>query len=579
MKDQTGSLGRSALWLGVFGFCVSGAYLWLDDFGLFRMGHYLLTREDIGNSGFTALAFVAPCLLGFVGLVLLHGHARSTVRYGAHALAIVSIGVFYGFSAVSERGFTITEASLMWAELEFLPSALGFFFWDYIPVVAPSLIAIGLAEWFARTRLPRLQSLWLVTIPLLAAGLFYSLLSRTDAKVDQFPIPIRVPVLMLYAYTHDAANLEVREPIFFEPAHAPVVDHIVLLIDESIRSDALSLNGGQWSTTPYLESISNVILNYGTASSIANLSAPANIILQSGLRPDQLPDQELLSLRNPSLFSYMQQAGFHSVLINAQNALTRPPNFMSDHDIQGLDEYVQVKLLEDAIPDHMVDMRVPALIARIVSGHPRSFSYVIKNGAHFPYTNKFPEDGRVFAPSDFSEQLTERQRTVLAEYMNTVRWSVDVLIHDLVTALESTGREALIIYTSDHGQSLYETTNTQGRRIRGHGHHDEPPIEQAMVPFFLLPLGQDARTKLSTLYDPALVDRLSAFEFFPSLLYLAGYDEQELRGTYHHTIFDKSADRGARVFVSGNHFGADGPLYRDAPYRSSFRLNAFDSLD
>jgi len=96
------------------------------------------------------------------------------------------------------------------------------------------------------------------------------------------------------------------------------------------------------------------------------------------------------------------------------------------------------------------------------------------------------------------------------------------------------------------------------------------------VPLFLLTLGEQSRAALASRYDPSLRDRTSDFELFPTLLALAGYAEADVRTRYHHALFDESADRSRRVFVSGNHFGADGPLYRDAPYRSSFGLNDFE---
>ena len=41
-------------------------------------------------------------------------------------------------------------------------------------------------------------------------------------------------------------------------------------------------------------------------------------------------------------------------------------------------------------------------------------------------------------------------------------------------------------------------------------------------------------------------------------------------------LFDAEAPRAPRGFVSGNHFGAGGPLYRPAPYRTVFSWNAFE---
>jgi glucan phosphoethanolaminetransferase (alkaline phosphatase superfamily) len=298
--------------------------------------------------------------------------------------------------------------------------------------------------------------------------------------------------------------------------------------------------------------------------------------MQSGLRPDQLPDVELRSLRNPSIFSYMQRAGFRCYLVNAQNVMRRPPNFMTDEDIAGLDGYLRIRNLEEGLAHHEVDHRIPANLRRIVSETRRSFSYVMKSGAHFPYSARFPQEQRVFESSLYAKEHTESQAAIVADYMNTVRWTVDDFMKELVAALDGARRGILIVYTSDHGQSLYEVLEEGRKPIRGHSHPVDPPPQQAMIPLLLIPLDADLRERISRLTDPAIKNRVSAFEFFSSLLYLAGYDDVDIRRHYHHTIFDSEVDRKGRVFVSGNHFGADGPLYRDAPYSSSFHINQFD---
>lgn len=575
-RNRSDEGSRSILWLAAFAFALTLAYIILDGFALFRVGHYELTRQDIDNPIFTSAAYVGPYLFGLLGLVLLHAHARAWVRIFTCAVASLSISVFLAFSAISARGYTITEATLTWMEFEYIPSALRFHFWSYAPALLVSAAVIAAMEWAVRTRLPRIRTLWVAAIPLVACGLFYRLLIATDSKVDQFPIPYRVPLLTAYAFNHQSVYTGRREPVAFGPRHDPLADHVVFLVDESIRGDILSLNGQPLPTTPYLESIADRILNYGVASAIANLSAPVNIIIQSGLRPDELPDTELRSMRNPSLFAYMERAGFAPYLINSQNVMNRPPNFMSDHDVADLRGYWQVRNLEPDLDEWDVDFAIPEMLLDIITRQERSFTYVIKNGAHYPYTSKFSPESARFEAREFEARLGRRHAIVMAQYLNTVAWAVDEFMRQLVDALDASGERIVVVYTSDHGQSLWEPRDDDRPPIRGHGHHVDPPPEQAMVPLFLIPFGADVEAALRARYHEELRDRISSFEFFSSLLELVGYDAAELGTRYHHSIFDRDADRSKRIFVSGNHFGADGPLYRAAPYRSSFSINDFD---
>ena len=87
-----------------------------------------------------------------------------------------------------------------------------------------------------------------------------------------------------------------------------------------------------------------------------------------------------------------------------------------------------------------------------------------------------------------------------------------------------------------------------------------------MVPLFIAPFGERTRERTRPLYDAGLVDRVSQFELFTTLLFSAGYDYAEIRSHHDAMIFDAEAQRGERFFVSGDHFGLDD--FRRNPYRA-----------
>ena len=511
MPPPSGNERTRLRWAAAFVIVSSAGYLALDGFSLFQMTRYQLQRPDVGRPLFNALAFAGTYLACLAALIAMQGHGRRVFRYFTYAVALASIGTQAGFSGVSANGFTVTEATIVGVEIEYAFDAMRFFFWDYAPSLLAAIVCIILLERVFIPRLPRIRSVWIGLAPLIAAVWGFQLLVVTDAKVDRLPIPFRVPLLVSYALHHQSVYVGARDDIVFQPSHEPIAEHVVLLVDESIRGDALGLNGNPLATTPYLESIDARLFNYGIASSIANLSAPANLIMQSGLRPDELPDLEMRSMKNPSVFSYLEAAGYRTVLINAQNALARPPNFMSQADIADLDDYIQIREREPGLANHEPDTRVPALIREIVESSDRSFVYVIKDGAHFPYTGRYPPDQEIFTAEQFRDGLDGRQARVVAEYMNTVRHAADGFMRRLVPALDATGRNILVIYTSDHGQSLFEERDHRGKKIRGHGQHVDPPDEQANIPFFLIPFGARVREQIETRYHPALRDQLSAF--------------------------------------------------------------------
>ena len=152
------------------------------------------------------------------------------------------------------------------------------------------------------------------------------------------------------------------------------------------------------------------------------------------------------------------------------------------------------------------------------------------------------------------------------------------MLLELSTALAETGANVLVVYTSDHGQSLTGMQPDLARRHTPHATPVDPPPEQASVPLLLLAFGPEVQARVAARYEPALVDRVSAFEIFPTLLEAAGYAREDVRRYYPFSLFDADADRSRRIFASGNIFAREGhfhilnPLMGDVCYLNEFTL-------
>jgi hypothetical protein len=193
-----------------------------------------------------------------------------------------------------------------------------------------------------------------------------------------------------------------------------------------------------------------------------------------------------------------------------------------------------------------------------------------------PYADKSPPDERPFQPV-LSRWATwgdrERSRN---SYLNALRWTVDGFLERLSKALAETGANVLVVYTSDHGQSLTGRQPDKEGRHTPHATPINPPPEQASVPLLLLAFGPEVPARVAARYEPALVDRASAFEIFPALLEAAGYAREDVRRHYPFSLFDADADRSRRIFASGNIFAREGnfhimnPLMGDVCYLNEF---------
>jgi lipid A ethanolaminephosphotransferase len=558
------------------------AYNLVDGFDFFNVVRYQLARNDIPNPVYNTSVYIGAYLLCLAGLVILHLHRSRWLRWPAHGVTVVTLTVYLGFKKFNGYGFTYHEASLIWAESAFIGDALWFGVVDYgIPLLGAIAVVASFERWL-RPALPTSRSWTLCIVPLVAVFVYQELLERTYTKVYQTPIPYRVALLAEHTYRHRLLFYGRREEPYFHPVREPVSRHVLLVVDESVTGDMLGVNGAPEDTTPFLDSIPNEIFNYGVASAVSNLSSTSHIVMESGLRRDQIPDRELRALKNPNLFSYMQRAGFRSFLIDAQIYSDKPTNLMTGYDLEKLDGHLFVRVAEVTAPEFEMDLRALDHIAKIISENESSFVYFVKSGAHFPYDSKYPADRAFFQPTLSSGGKDGNLEKTLNSYRNALRWTVDEFSRKIFERFERSGVDLLVIYTSDHGQSLADAVEDSGAPRRGrpvrwpHAVPVDPPAQQASVPLILFAFDPDAHAALTSLYQPSLMNRASAFEIFPSLLQLAGYDYGQIREHYEPSIFDGGAPRTPRHFVSGNLFGIGGHFYQNKLIRDATYVNAFD---
>jgi lipid A ethanolaminephosphotransferase len=553
------------------------AFAALSEFAEVEQALHQWRRRDVDNPVFNTLVFVGPYILGVFGLVLTWRHGPPWARWTTLALAGIAVAADLGFRLQNGIGFTPFEASLVWQEPQLVADALRFYAVEAFLGVGAALAMVAAVEGVNRRWPPGWTSVWVLVVPVLAILAYDRLLVVTHATVIEFPLPYRVPLLAAYAARYPTHYHGDREAPAFEARDEPLADHIVFVMDESIRGDLLHLNGAVETTSPWLDAHREALLNFGVSCAPANLSGPSNLITQSGLRPDEIPDYELRSLKGATVFAYAERAGFATIYLNAQNPRRRPPNFMSVKDVAALDAYVELREQRPDLAEWAIDRELPALVSAAIREHARSFTWVLKSGVHFPYGGKWPPGHDYEGPLD-RDDLDAGQEAIVRDYLSALQWSSDGFLEALVDELRDLPGRILVVYTADHGQSLFEPHPERPgwKGLRGHGTKGPVPPQQAFVPLLLMPLDSGVAGKLRDRFDEGRVDRVSAFELFPTLLELMGYAPADVVPRYGPGLLDPGP-RPRRRFLSGNHFGEGGPLYRPAPYRTAFDWNDCDT--
>jgi lipid A ethanolaminephosphotransferase len=530
--------------------CLAFNYI---DYG--RLASWTVVDSLYGTRGiFQPAVYLGTYVLSAAAIVVTVFSRATVVRWSALVLVFLFLGLEFCCRQVTGDNIGFSQVHMALSEFSFV----GEFLSSYGASVGKAVLYAGVitAVLYAAVRLTRIRyhAGWLGLIPL-SAVLIYAVLWKTVAYTDVYPSPLRIPVLVAYV-SMNSLYAGPRQPVELTADASPRPRVLILIVDESVRGDHLGINGSAKGTTPYLASISDQLLNFGIACSATNISSGTNIILQSGLRVDQCPDRAHLALKMPSIFQYAKAAGYRTCFLDGQSAPGDLSNFMTERDVEDIDVFYRVtadpqEQGEKYRRDHLMVQRIKEIIA---DGDPVCI-YVNKYGAHFHYENTYPLEERRFAPTMNPQKSmgASGMEEIENSYANSILWSVDRFFELLIPSLDAA--ETVVLYTSDHGQSLKE-----GKGISTHADRAKPPSSQANVP--LVGWG----SLLEQRFPDGVAgfrDRMSHFPLFPSLLILMGYEESEVTSRYGTPVW--VPPEGGRIFLSGDIFA-----------RGIVRINDFD---
>ena len=314
--------------------------------------------------------------------------------------------------------------------------------------------------------------------------------------------------------------------------HHPGVpkNNIVLVIDESIRGDHLSVNGYARDTTPLLnrlDSTEDGFHSWGLAVSGATCSYPSNALILTGVRPGI--DKFEMTVNYPTVFQYAKSIGYKTYYMDAQtNSLW---NGLTDQDVSFIDKWFKAS---DFGNDCESDFRAADMISEIVSKGAGNFIVLNKRGVHFLYESSYPSEGAVWFP--LPGDYNSHPEFISNSYDNGILYNVNTFFEHLMInprILENT----TILYTSDHGQTLFEN--------HVNWLHCNYTSQEATVP--LIMIGENL-PPIDHSYHA------SHSNILPTLLDLMGIPTDQRIHSYAPSLFSQTMDRMT------DHFFFDGSL-------------------
>lgn len=334
-----------------------------------------------------------------------------------------------------------------------------------------------------------------------------------------------------------------------EPADEPAARHLVLIVDESVTAEFVSLRDGA-PVTPFLARNRDRFVDFGVAAAASNCSANSNAVIRFG---GSQADLRGTMRSSPYLWEYARRAGFRTVFIDAASSHIKNPvllqNYMTVHEKAMIDEYITIS----DRPDPELDLALSARIAEILQRPEPHLIYANKNGAHFPYDNSYPADRALFHPTESEAAGEPGDLHRRNSFRNAVHWSVDVFFADLLARAEF--RDTVVIYTSDHGQNIRVGKST-------HCTVRDPHPDEGRVPLLVLTEIAGVRRR----FEQGVrlnADRTSHFAIFPTVLDLLGYRRDRLRHRYDANLFEQAVH--PQRFTSGDIMGIFGEEFRWNP--------------
>lgn len=395
----------------------------------------------VANSSSTRPIFPTLALFPFMFLA-----AFQLVLLSLYGKGIIAVDMFLNVVTTN-----YTEATEL---LSSLPWAIALIIVLYIPPIVTAVIA-SIKKYKLRVGFIHNNFIvgWLIV--LIGAGLFgTSFLTNQRIAFYNDIFPLNVCYNLAVAVRRDIHVKRYAEnpPIykFFPVKSRPdsIPELYVLVIGETSRADNWEMFGYKRPTNPRLRDRSGIV-GFGRAMSESNTTYKSVPMLLTHLNSDNYAD----SLRHVrSIISAFKEAGYTTSMISNQE---HNGSFI-DFFAKEADSCLFIKDLPKKIRKTSYDGELIPYIKRdIASGGKKHLLVVHTYGSHFKYNDRYPDSMAVFRPHEPLDANYQLRPELINAYDNTIVYT-SKLLDSIAGIMKGSGRVAAMIYTSDHGEDIYD---------------------------------------------------------------------------------------------------------------------------
>lgn len=445
-------------------------YLACNALNIGKLARWFYDKQGLDYLGLAAYLLIGLCLfIAFFGLV---AHRRTT-----KPLAILFVVVSGVLTYFIHKYDVAIDSSMVRNAIHTDTTEVGqLLSTQMIPYVVGLIVLPAILIWFVeityedtgRRRL--LGSLKLVAVPMLLvvslAYFSYDSIYRAGNISNKYILYSLVPVNAISA-TVNVISKSVKPLLPSAHASVPITGHVaspdnlvvVLAIGESSRRRNFSVYGySRHDTTPTLEHTEGLQLLNGTARLGSTLYALPEILQKDGVDLTALVSK--LGIPTSCYVNYTLYDNCASV---GETAVKN-----CGHGGRCYDEDVVTLLDKD--------------LAKYVSGKKLVVLH-LGGGSHGPkYADRYPPEFQQFKPMCNDADVVSRctPDEVFAAYDNSILY-VDHVLGQVIQGLNQSHAPYVLIYLSDHGESLMEG----GRIFHGMPPGVRLPEEQAQIPLIV----------------------------------------------------------------------------------------------
>ncbi len=219
----------------------------------------------------------------------------------------------------------------------------------------------------------------------------------------------------------------------------------IFVIGETARAINWQLGGYERATNPRLAQKSNLRF-MSKALSESNTTHKSVPMLMSVATAESFDSINHIK----SIITAMKEAGFYTRFFSNQSPNRSFTQYFGD-------EADDVRYCDFTATNHPYDAEVLPWVSEAVADtcHTKQFIVIHTYGSHFLYRDRYPREFACFLPDDGLDANVTHRSDLINAYDNTILYT-DHLLSELIATLEGTGVKAGLLYSSDHGEDIFD---------------------------------------------------------------------------------------------------------------------------